>query len=40
MEQVGKIWDTEAEVSRAEFMRQLAQFVGESGAFVGQVGQE
>jgi hypothetical protein len=40
MDQIGEIWDTGAEVSRAEFMRRLAQLVGKSGAFVGQVGQK
>jgi hypothetical protein len=38
--EIVKFWDNEARLSQAEMMREMAQFLGEKGLFVGQVGQE
>jgi len=33
-----KIWDNEAQLSRARFELKLAQILGESGVFMGKAG--
>jgi len=37
-EEILKIWDSEAELSRARFQRRLVEILGERGALVGEAG--